>query len=1772
MFGSSSPFGASSSSSPFGASPAASNPFGTTTSPFGMNQSSNLFGAKPFGSTTPFGGQTGSSLFGSGTATGVFGATQPTTFGASSGAFGASSSAPAFGSGAPIFGQKPASPFGGFGTSQPQANIFGSPALGQTQASFGSQPFGSTTPAFGAQSAPAFGSTPAPAFGATSTPAFGASAPSFGSTPAFGQTAPAFGASAPSPVFGSSGLATPFGSQTGSAFGTSATTTFGSGFGLSAFGGQQRVGSRAAPYAVTPDPDTGTGGQVGKFMSISAMPAYKNKSHEELRWEDYQAGDKGGPNPATPQQPAGGIFGQNPQAASPFGGTSTASFGQTTTPNPFASSTSSLFTPKPTFGSPSTPTPAFGATTPAFGSSTFGTTTPSPFATTSAFGQSSTAPAFGLGSTSSPFGQPSTPAFGSTAFGSSTPAFGTSTFGTTQPAFGSSLAFGSSTPASGFNTVSSSPFGGSSLFGNTPASPTGGLFQSPASQPFGAASTPAFGSTTPSFGTNLFNTGTSGSIFGQTKSAGLAQSTNMMSATPVPVTNPFGTLPAMPQMLIGRSAGSGPSVQYGISSMPVSEKPTQVRTTSLLTPRHITQQSKVRMHARRYHPKKDSPKVSFFSDGDEVPTTPKADVMFVPRENPRALFIRQPEQSPITSTTSRGTPDARDIATPVQGNDQSREPIPQTNGSLMVQSHRANGFFSATGVNSSEVVKNSHAHGSDIEVLMPKLHHSDYFTEPRIQELAAKERAEPGYCRRVVDFVVGRLGYGAVKFLGETDVRGLDLESIIQFNKCEVLVYMDESKKPPVGQGLNKPAQVTLLNVKCVDKKTGQHYSDGPEVEKFEKRLKNKTEKQGAEFISYSALKGEWKFQVQHFSRFGLDVDSDEEDSIPRSDQQKAFHSSGLLTNTGDDIEEESEEVLIEELQTIAPQPALPHSLPAHLGLDPLKMQQMRALFFADGEEAADIALPGKFGQKWARQSAAAISDPASNVKHLYQTPVRDLSIEEGEDQLGWPQHLPHRAAGPSANQMRVSPHTSWRRSPAYTALEDKMSGQQSPSRSPVLALAMHAHEDGSTPKRPRGSGFWLEASNKSQSLATGRSDHIADAALFLGCSFRVGWGPNGVLVHSAGRVGQKGAECVLSSCIQFERVAFDQTVRDEQGTVRDELVQLQFIAPLTLHMSMSQVLDGFSQLATGHLRLRNLVCSPMELPRVCHEYEILTEKQHEVDGLRNGDHVIIRHQAMVWRLTSVLFAEKPSLLLEDQGDEQEVISDDRVDPEAEPLIRKAKFSSWLQDSVSDLVKGELQQLKNGNEQQVKEIFTHLTGRQLDEAVEKAILRRDVRLSCLLAIAGGAVENRLDMASQLELWASEGLDQSLIEPDMMSIFRLLAGDLWGSLDGRGIDWKRFLGLVMWYQQPPDTDLPNIISSYEQFVRESRAPIPIPKYVEDRHIDDEARDYTNTYDSAYYLMLLHAKKEQPDAFDARKMLCPAAATYNWLDHQLAWHQESILRAIKALDTQELLHSLHMNFASQLLALGLCHWALYVVLHMPWSPSQPNLHEKVVKEILNQYCETWSSSEAQQQFLEYDLRIPSEWLHEALAVYWRYAHDTKKEMEHLIKSSQWRSAHVLFMTSVAATLFVNLEHSQVWQVASQLEGHDTEVENWDIGAGLYIEFYTLKTSFVDSFGPINELDSLEKKTAACKAFFEQLRRSQNFWKNKTSADARVAYAKMADEISVLLIAETKTAPLAINAEMEMYDTVLDAPLPEDARMCHLQGAVSTFTSWLLEEVTI
>ncbi|GER56134.1 nucleoporin family protein [Striga asiatica] len=977
-----------SSSSPFGSQPI----FGQTN-----NASSNPFAPKPFGSTSPFGSQTGGSIFG-GTSTGVFGAQSSSPLGSTS-VFGASSS-PAFGSSTPtfgaasgsafgnsssafggssVFGQKPA--FGGFGSttqtspfgasfqqSQPAfgSNAFGSPspfgapsqpafgaqttpafgssspafgstsspAFGSTSGGFGatSSPFGSSTPAFGALTTPAFGTTTTPAFGATTTPAFGAT-----NTPAFGASSPAFGASStPSFNFGSSpafGQATStfgnnqfgtsaFGAPQTSSFGAqTATSAFGGpGFGQSTFGGQ-RGGSRVSPYSPTTETDGATGTQpAGKLESISAMPVYKDKSHEELRWEDYQLGDKGGPAPASQATSIGGF------GSTGFGST-TSAFGQTAA-NPFSSSASSNpFAPK----------------TPAFSSSGFGPSPTSPFSS-SAFGQSSTSNIFGSTSSATPSLFGSTQSFGvntssslfssSSASGFASPSiFGPSSAQGATSAFGTSLGNTQSSPLfqSTTPTLSQaiSPFGQtSSAFGQTGP----GIFSTPstgfASNLF--SSTPSlisnnntlgFGQTNPSLampfqpaqpainsgGFNFTNFGQSQSatttgiggasgIFNNGTFGQLPATQSSVAVQAAPITNPFGTLPAMPQISISRAGTS--SIQYGISSLPVVEKPAPVKLSSLLTSRHLSQR-RLRMPVRKYNPRIDGPKVAFFNDDEETPSTPKADALFVPRENPRALVIRPLEprhsRSSTEKTMAAGTlvhvngKVAQDAYQSVNGyqtkdKDASEDPIPngednakpKSNGTHIETTEKGgDSYITLTGHRAGEAAI-AYEHGADVEALMPKLRHSDYFTEPRVQELAAKERAEPGFCRHVRDFVVGRHNYGSIKFFGETDVRRLDLESLVQFNNREVIVYMDESKKPAVGQGLNKAAEVTLLNIKCFDKKTGQQVTDGPRIEKYREMLRKKAEDQGAEFVSYDAVKGEWKFKVDHFSGYRLGEEDDE--------------------------------------------------------------------------------------------------------------------------------------------------------------------------------------------------------------------------------------------------------------------------------------------------------------------------------------------------------------------------------------------------------------------------------------------------------------------------------------------------------------------------------------------------------------------------------------------------------------------------------------------------------------------------------------------------------------------------------------------------------------------------------------------------------------------------------------------------------------------------------------------------------------------------------
>ena len=94
-----------------------------------------------------------------------------------------------------------------------------------------------------------------------------------------------------------------------------------------------------------------------------------------------------------------------------------------------------------------------------------------------------------------------------------------------------------------------------------------------------------------------------------------------------------------------------------------------------------------------------------------------------------------------------------------------------------------------------------------------------------------------------------------------------------------MIVYPDDANKPPLGDGLNKKAQVTLDKVWPMDKTKKEPIVSPQKLAdlNYEEKLQRACNKLGAKFVEYRPETGSWVFKVDHFSKYGLEDDSDEE-------------------------------------------------------------------------------------------------------------------------------------------------------------------------------------------------------------------------------------------------------------------------------------------------------------------------------------------------------------------------------------------------------------------------------------------------------------------------------------------------------------------------------------------------------------------------------------------------------------------------------------------------------------------------------------------------------------------------------------------------------------------------------------------------------------------------------------------------------------------------------------------------------------------------------
>jgi hypothetical protein len=148
----------------------------------------------------------------------------------------------------------------------------------------------------------------------------------------------------------------------------------------------------------------------------------------------------------------------------------------------------------------------------------------------------------------------------------------------------------------------------------------------------------------------------------------------------------------------------------------------------------------------------------------------------------------------------------------------------------------------------------------------------DYYMLPFSEEQIQEKYSHDVNAIKINDFTIGRKGCGSIRWLGQTDVRGLDIEQNVRLEPLEVFVYEDPQKKPDQGEKLNKTAEITFEGLDQNERIRKKIEKSGSSASEY---LRSKTEKMDAKFISYED--GVWKIQVEHFSRYGLS-DSDDDD------------------------------------------------------------------------------------------------------------------------------------------------------------------------------------------------------------------------------------------------------------------------------------------------------------------------------------------------------------------------------------------------------------------------------------------------------------------------------------------------------------------------------------------------------------------------------------------------------------------------------------------------------------------------------------------------------------------------------------------------------------------------------------------------------------------------------------------------------------------------------------------------------------------------------
>ncbi|XP_048003083.1 nuclear pore complex protein Nup98-Nup96 [Leguminivora glycinivorella] len=933
-----------------------------------------------------------------------------------------------------------------------------------------------------------------------------------------------------------------------------------------------------------------------------------------------------------------------------------------------------------------------------------------------------------------------------------------------------------------------------------------------------------------------------------------------------------------------------------------------------------------------------------------------------------------------------------------------------------------------------------------------KLTRPGYYTIPSLEEMIAYMRPD-GSCV-VPHLTIGRKNYGNVFYDCEVDVANLDLDALVHFLNKEVIVYPEDSDKPPVGQGLNRRAVVTLDRIWPRDKTEKTPITD-PErllTMDYEGKLRRVCDKHDTKFIEYRPQTGSWVFRVEHFSKYGL-TDSDEEDDPTPTVLKRQLVNESLQKNAAPG--------------QIPPVPTAPglgglgglsglagpglRGLAAPgLGDDSLYAMQHTSLDLLgqagkafDMDTAEDNGEPQSlydstrgFGVKSPTAELARLENRQSHHVQLMKASIYadDMDMDDGTSTSTGDQQVPAPRSvfrlAPRDNLPPVVEETG-----ALVHLPDISTGVDLPMRPLIVnpeKIVLKYHR--------KVLPFKLTIAGKLDAAC------IADFSVSRARHSRVGFGPGGAMVFAS----------TYDTLVDLPRAAqLSEIGKYVAGRAEDDWSE-----PVVARLAVGQTDTTNNFMTTLTKQMENLLEwstsipkeSPVEncprltlkeAPRDRREaLKALRERAgHDRDGTTKFG-VSGAYCYEVWTLCEALWGAD----LDNGGvpgtDDLSIVN------------RHRELLRWLTQAVAAITDRELQrpckpEPEDESDTHSARVWTLLLGGRLLEACKLSRDKGDMHMASLIAQAAGDGVFRSLIARQLSQWRECGAE-STVSAHRLASLQLLAGLESPRTKLMEGDWLQTLHAVARYICAPIPSLEHVIRTYESFfVEPDEGPADMTVVTDNQmELKCPLPPYMGDYDvSVHYngkqrrVLDLRYELLRARAFNQRPKFHPAAYTPDPTDYSLSfllgvWFGDPTIESITGV-------------AEQLEAVGQWHLAVQALAHHPNDAARGHLIRGVLSRHAPARADT-AELRARLDLIE-TLQVPRKWVLLAQAHRAKYEHLPAVEVEHLVGAEQWNAAHKVLLEELLPEAVLADDLRSIAPLLEQLneaaERH--EVSGWQHG---------------------------------------------------------------------------------------------------------------------------